>query len=424
MKNLTFLFIFFLCTACAPQSLPMVEPSPIHTATQPIIATIPPASTSFPIETITPTQLVRSPTPIEMTTPTIFIPSPTPLFSILVNNAVIDQQGHLYASGFSEGNDLRHYAWWNGEYWIELGNGFRTAGNLLVVDRAGYLYTEVLAETEQGTATAMIRWDGDRWEDITGNFSIVVDELKAGRVSSNIPVTAMAVDGEDNLYAAGMFYYSTADYPYEMPMGYVAKWDRQTWTVLGEGLDMINIYGLAVSPAGVVYVSGEQPAPPEGNNCYIAQWEGGQWMQVNTGDFYTCTQSLVLDKSGRLYAAGETNTSGGLIAYWDNSNWTTITTQLVGEAPAVFDMEVAQKGHLCIGGEFNSVSNIPAQNIACWDGKSWYPLGAGVNERVFALTSCPGGELFAVGYFTEAGGLPAYHAARWDGKNWHALGRR
>jgi hypothetical protein len=184
MKSLVFLLILILCSACAPQGLPIIEPSPIHIATQPILTTITPASTSFPIETITPTRLHPSPTPVKMATP-----------------------------------------------------------------------------------TAMMRWDGDRWEDITGNFSIVVDELKAGRVSSNIPVTAMAVD---------------------------------------------------------------------------------------------------------------------------------------------------QNGHLCIGGEFNSVSNIPAQNIACWDGNSWYPLGVGVNERVFTLAFDPSGELYAAGYFTEAGGLPAYYAARWD----------
>jgi hypothetical protein len=52
-----------------------------------------------------------------------------------------------------------------------------------------------------------------------------------------------------------------------------------------------------------VYVSGEQPAAPEGNNCYIAQREGGKWMERNTSDLYTCTRSLVLDKSGRLFVA-------------------------------------------------------------------------------------------------------------------------
>lgn len=419
MKSLVFLFILILCAACVPQGLPRFEPSPTPVATQPFIAATTPASPSFRIETITPIPLHPSPTPIKMTTPTIFIPSPTPVFKILIDNVAIDQQGQIYASGFGEGNDRRHYAQWTGEYWIELGNGFQTAGNTLAPDGAGYLYIESMMDSEHGTATAVMRWNGSRWEDITGNFNFVVDELKAGRVSSNIPVTAMAVDGDDNLYATGMFYYSTVDYPYEIPMGYVAKWDQQTCTVLGQGLDRINIYGLAVSSDGHIYVSGEQPATPEGNNCFIAQWEGGKWMERNTGDLYTCSRGLVVDKSGRVFIAGESSAGGEFVAYWDNTNWITITDQLLG---GVYDMAVDPDGHLCIGGDFTSVSNIPAQNIACWDGKSWYPLGVGVNERVFALAFAPSGELYAVGYFTEAGGLPAYHAARWDGVRWHALG--
>ena len=399
MKPLVFLIILILCSACAPQGMPVAESSPTLIAM--------PASTSFPAEEITSAQLP---------------PSPTPLFNIMIDSVAIDQQGGLYASGFGDQDDLRHFAHWDGASWTELGTGLQIAGNTLVADREGYLYTNILTDSEHGAATAMVRWDGSRWEDITGNFNSVVDELKASRVSSNIPVTAMALDGEDNLYEAGMFYYPTEDYVNEWPMGYVAKWDRQTWTVLGHGFDMINIYGLAVSPEGTVYVSGEQPAPPEGNSCYIAQWEGGKWMQVNTGNLDWCSQGLVLDKSGHLFVAGQSNTTGVFIAYWDNSDWTMITAQLGGEAPAVYDMAADQNGHLCIGGSFTSVSNIAAQNLACWDSQSWYTLGDGFNERVNALAFSPIGELYAVGFFTEAGGLPAYHAARWDGERWFALG--
>jgi trimeric autotransporter adhesin len=424
MKTLIFLFIVIFCPACASQSLPATEPSPAGAAATPLNAAITPASTPSPIESITPAQQLPSPTPIKMTTPTIFIPSPTPVFTILIDNAAIDQQGKLYGSGFSTGSDLRHYAVWAGGHWIELGIGFRTAGNTLVADGAGNLYTEILVDSELGTATAVMRWDGNRWEDITGGFNDLVDALKAGRVSSNIQVTAMAVDGEGNLYAAGMFYYPTPDNMSEMPMGYVARWDRESWMVLGQGLDMINVYGLAVSSGGNVYVSGEQPATPEGNNCYIAQFEAERWVQVNTGDLNWCSQGLVVDKNGHLYAAGESNTSGRLIVYWDTSDWTTIADQLRGEAPAVYDMAVDQESRLCIGGEFTSVSGILAENTACWDGLAWHALGEGVNERVFGLAFAPNGDLYAVGFFTEAGGLPAYHAARWDGVRWHALGDR
>lgn len=403
MKSLVFLSLLVLCMACAPLGMSTVEPSPAFIATQPSPATTRPASTSPLVPTATRTFL---------------LPSPTPIFDVVIDNVAIAQQGQLYASGFGTlGDDIRHFAQWDSTKWVALGNGFQTAGNVLAVDSSGHLYTEILTDSEQGTATAIMRWDGNRWEDITANFSIVVDALKAGRVSSNIPVSALAVDEEDNLYAAGSFYYPSADHTAEWPMGYVAKWDQEKWTLLGQGFDRLHIFHLAVSATGEVYVSAERPLTPEGTSSYIAKWDGETWTALNTSPLNT-TQSIALDRSGRLYAYDQSND----IVCWDGTDWITITDQLGGEAPGVNDMAVDKNGHLYVGGSFESVGGIPARNMAYWVGSSWHALGAGVNERVLALAFHPSGELYAVGFFTEAGALPAYHAARWDGDTWHALG--
>jgi hypothetical protein len=345
----------------------------------------------------------------------------------VIDNVAAGKQGQLYASGFgSLGDDTRHFAQWDGAKWIALGKGFQTAGNVLAVDGAGHLYTEILADSEQGRATAIIRWDGDKWEDITGNFGNAIDALKAGRVSSNVPVVTLAVDGEDNLYAAGSFYYPTADHSEELPMGYVAKWNKETWTVLGQGFDRVNIFSLAVSAEGRVYVSGEQPRPPEGEltiNGFIARWDGKTWTQIGTSKLNSClnTRSLAVDQAGGLYASCMWSEAGELIFYWDGADWTSINERLEGDAPAVYQMTVDKNGHLYIGGSFEAVSGTPARNIAYWDGNSWHGLGDGVNERVNALAFDPGGDLYAVGFFTKAGDVPADHAARWDGETWHAL---
>jgi len=95
---------------------------------------------------------------------------------------------------------------------------------------------------------------------------------------------------------------------------------------------------------------------------------------------------------------------------------------LQGEAPAVFDTAVDENGHLYIGGSFDSVSGIPARNIAYWDGNVWHALGDGVKGQVYALAFDPDGELYAAGLLMGAGGQYAGLAARWDGKTWHALG--
>jgi hypothetical protein len=177
------------------------------------------------------------------------LPTLTSIFDAVIDNLAIGQQGQLYASGY--GNGLQQLAQWDGSKWIALDTGFQPASNALAVDSAGHLYVEVLTDSQQGLSNAIMRWDGAKWEDIMGNFSIEVDPLKAGRLSSNIPVVALAVDREDNLYAAGAFFYPSADHTAEFPMGYVAKWDQES-TVLGKGFDKVNIFAWqSVQPGGV-----------------------------------------------------------------------------------------------------------------------------------------------------------------------------
>ena len=410
MKSLVLLYILVLCTACGPLGLPAAEASPTPIATQM-------SHTASQTASIVPPK----------GTPTPLLPSPTPMFEGIIDNVAIDQQGQVYASGFGASWDgSRHFAQWDGATWTALGTGVEATGSALVVDSASQLYTDILTDPNQGNTTAIVRWDGAGWEDITGNFSTAVDALQAGRISSNIPVTALAVDGEDNLYAAGSFFYPSADHTAEWPMGYVAKRDKETWTVLGHGFDQVNIYAMAVSAAGKVYVSGEQPRSPAGEysiNGFIAEWDGETWREIGTNQLAPCfnIRNLALDEAGGLYASCIWSEAGELIFYWDGTDWIAITDQLHGEAPAVYDMAVDENGHLYIGGSFESVSDIPARNIAYWDGSVWHALGDGINGQVYALAFGPGGELYAAGFLTEAGGLPAQHMVLWDGKTWHAL---
>ena len=404
-KSVVFLSVLVLCTACAPQSLPTVNPSSELTATQPSLTT---TETSTPFS------------PTLTTTPT---PSLPPVLDVVIDDLAIGGQGQLYASGYGTGLQQvpqPQLAHWDGAKWIALDTGFQTGGGSLAVDRAGHLYAEVFTDSQQGLSNAIMRWDGTTWEDITGNFGEVVDARQAGRISSNIPVVALAVDGEDHLYAAGAFFYPNADHTNEFPMGYVAKWDQETWTVLGKGFDKVNIFALAVSDTGDVYVSGEQPLTPEGNSSYMARWDGEQWTEIDTSKL-SANRTIALDQSGRLYASGQWNALVETVGYWDGTDWIPIADRFEGEAPVVLDMAADANGHLYIGGSFEAVNGIPARNMAYWDGSSWHALGEGTNKEVHALALDPSGDLYAVGLFTEAGGVPANHVAYWNGETWYAL---
>jgi hypothetical protein len=63
---------------------------------------------------------------------------------------------------------------------------------------------------------------------------------------------------------------------------------------------------------------------------------------------------------------------------------------------------------------FAAADGSPAQNIACWNGTSWRPLGSGLNNAATALASF-GHDLYAGGWFTAAGGRQSARFARWRG---------
>lgn len=91
-------------------------------------------------------------------------------------------------------------------------------------------------------------------------------------------------------------------------------------------------------------------------------------------------------------------------------------------SPYVRALTVAPKGDLLVGGLFQTIGGVSAQNIARWDGTAWSPLGSGINGTVSSIAVAPNGDVLAGGVFTQAGGAPARNIARWDGLAWSQLG--
>ncbi len=69
-----------------------------------------------------------------------------------------------------------------------------------------------------------------------------------------------------------------------------------------------------------------------------------------------------------------------------------------------------------IGGDFTSIGNVLATDIAKWDGQNWSALGSGMNAAgqafVFRIAFGVNGEVYAGGQFTSAGGVNATNIAR------------
>jgi hypothetical protein len=236
------------------------------------------------------------------------------------------------------------------------------------------------------------------------------------------------------LYVAGKF--RTAG---DAQASNVARWDGSKWSAVGAGTDLI-VYALEVFDDGsgpALYAGGSfhqaGGAPAE----LVARWDGTTWSPLGAGiggGFGGVIWDLAVFDDGTgpaVYAGGTFNNAGGVfangIARWDGSSWSAL-----GPWPhdfTVHAMEVFDDGTgpaLFAGGCFTWAGGQPGANrIAKWDGASWSPLGAGLDNCVNALAVFDDGSgpaLFAGGDFQSSGSLPLDRLARWDGASWLGVG--
>lgn len=96
-----------------------------------------------------------------------------------------------------------------------------------------------------------------------------------------------------------------------------------------------------------------------------------------------------------------------------------------GVRGSVHALALDTNGILYVGGQFDAVGELEANNIARWNGTTWSTLGQGVNGEVLALVfAVEQSTLYVAGEFTEAGGEPASSVAAWNvsTQSWSALG--
>lgn len=255
------------------------------------------------------------------------------------------------------------------------------------------------------------------------------------------PVSATVVfddGGGPALYAAGSFTKAGG-----VNANYIAKWNGERWSSLGSGMNK-SVYALTVFDDGTgpaLYAGGEFTTAGGVSANRIAKWNGSSWSGLGTGmsgGQYPGVHSLTGFNDGlgnALYAAGMFTTAGGVsanrIAKWNGSTWSPVggglgsthqfSQDFVGTL-AVLDHPGGGQT-LYAGGRFSN--NFGSDNIAMWNGNSWFPLGSGTDGYVNALTAFDDGggpAVYAGGSFTTAGGVSADYIAKWDGSNWSALG--
>jgi hypothetical protein len=251
------------------------------------------------------------------------------------------------------------------------------------------------------------------------------------------------------LYVGGNFHHAGG-----IAASRIARWDGLRWSALGDG----DSESLLVAAMTVFDDDGDGPNPPAlivggsfslmgGVGAHnLARWDGQSWSAMGAG-VTKCNAEVVRglavydDGTGpALYATGFFCESGGApaagLVRWDGQAWTEVGGGLTdqdpddeipagGRALAVYD--AGEGPVLVVGGQFTRAGEVPAMNIAAWNGHGWKALGDGLGgsgeawSYVFSLLvfdEGDGPELVAGGQFLNSGGVPLANLARWDGAAW------
>ena len=252
-------------------------------------------------------------------------------------------------------------------------------------------------------ANGIARWNGRNWSAVGG--SVFYQDVGA--------VYAMAVSGND-LYVGG--YFLTAG---GHPANYIARWDGQSWSSLGTGFNQ-SVRAIAVS-GGMVYVGGDFTRAGDITVNHIAKWDGTTWSPLGAGTDQSVNTLAI--SGGLVYAGGQFRAAGGLsvnhIASWDGNSWAFVGGGVAGGINGTsVNVIVPKGGSLYVGGNFDTAGGITVNNIARWDGNSWFPLGSGTGGdpglRAVKAIAFSGTEMYIGGDFTTAGGKVSSRFAHWS----------
>ncbi|MFN2425553.1 MAG: dockerin type I repeat-containing protein [Candidatus Binatia bacterium] len=320
--------------------------------------------------------------------------------------------GYLYVGGsfsFAGGKSARRVARWTGSAWESL--DFPLLQSAVSI---GFRGNTVVVGVSNGSIADpaqpwLIEWNGAAWS----NAAVQPDGIVHALVPSDF-----------GLLAVGSFPRAG-----EVVLGGIGFWSGLAWTRFLEP-GQRGLHGVAQAFAtyqGQLYVAGGFKAGGEVPATLVARWNADHWEVVgNTAAGSNASVDALVVMDDGLYAGGRFSTIGAVearnIARWNGIEWTAVGA---GTDDRIWALH-ALDGKLFAGGEFENVfgneeESTPALHIAAWDGAAWSALGAGVDGNVYALGQFAG-ELVAGGAFLNAGEINAPRVAQWDGIAWHAAG--
>lgn len=327
-----------------------------------------------------------------------------------------DGHGNIYVGGeFTSigGIQANHIAKWDGTTWSSLGAGLGFTTNdcvySITIDSNGIVYAGGRFDSA-GTIIAnnIAKWDGISW-----------DSLGAGIYG---PVYSIVTDTLNNLYVGGDFAFTGGG----LSARHIAKWNGSSWSALDIGCGFIDddVWALAIDKEQNIYAAGVfgYAGSTFTNTGSLAKWDGTSWSAIG-GPVLGSISALTIDNYGHPIIAGILDSAAGVplqkIAIWNDTTWSELGSLIPvpGTSYTFWGLAVDSNNNIYFGGNMLSASGVLSNAIVKWDGSSWSDIASPLYDngpQVYTLHMFEDCKLFAGGRFTDFSGVLSGNIAWYD----------
>lgn len=317
--------------------------------------------------------------------------------------SVVSYNGDIIAGGYFSmaGKDFcESIARWHDSRWYPLGEGIDGYIDALEVYNnnlyAAGGFTD--ANNPEINNKGVYQWDGISWSSIANEF-ICYD---TNRVASIREITIY----NDLLIIGGSF-----DEINGVLATNIASWDGNVWSAMGDGVDW---YRTTVDFNGQLIVSGI-------NDLFV--WDGTSWNLWGSEGQPSISARALTVYQGDLIGIGDFSEATGLpecyIAAWNGVEWIPFGPQNFTALYGLLELYdiTAIGSDLVIVGDIGEIDGMPIMGTAIWDGVSWQPMGSGIyynyNTKLYTYQNH---KLFVFGDLFEVGGKQSINIALWTNK--------
>jgi hypothetical protein len=297
------------------------------------------------------------------------------------------------------------------------------------IDKCYYFggFTRGILDSFGNIVYSIVKWDGE-------NTWYALGEGLSGQSEGQVQVFCLACDSQGNIYAGGQFLRSG-----NMPLYYIAKWDGNNWSALGNGVNS-EVSAIAIDSNDNIYIGGPRITSTfDGSTSLtpICKWNGLYWeslpgLEVGRIEYFAPLTAVVIDSYGNIYASGKlylydefNNPYFVPIAKWNGQLWTNISNGLTTiQDGRCNSLVIDSYDNLYAFGDFYVTEN--CYYIAKWNGINWLPLSNGfINNGTTpsAQLSMINNVLYVGGSFLiKEGNFEIKNKSKWENNTWSKLG--